>query len=115
MHLGAEDQVRDAVRLVRERRLDEIPVIDAEGRPIGLLDVQVTGGQLLGHVPRAHRLRFALLPEDVDRFRMELLDPAWRSITEDAAITVTYDRSSSPGALALHLGDVPNVFHRTPA
>jgi len=40
VHLGAEDQVRDAVRLVRERRLDEIPVIDAEGRPIGLLDVQ---------------------------------------------------------------------------
>lgn len=32
--------VRDAVRLVREFRADEIPVIDATGRPIGLLDVQ---------------------------------------------------------------------------
>ncbi len=32
--------VRDAVRLVREHRQDEIPVVDAEGRPVGLLDVQ---------------------------------------------------------------------------
>lgn len=32
--------VRDAVRLAREHRLDEIPVIDAGGRPIGLVDVQ---------------------------------------------------------------------------
>lgn len=32
--------VRDAVRLVREFRQDEIPVVDAEGRPVGLLDVQ---------------------------------------------------------------------------
>lgn len=32
--------VRDAVRLVRESRVDEIPVVDAEGHPVGLLDVQ---------------------------------------------------------------------------
>lgn len=32
--------VRDAVRLTRERRLDEIPIVDAEGRPVGMLDVQ---------------------------------------------------------------------------
>ena len=32
--------VRDAVRMVREFRRDEIPVVDADGRPIGLLDVQ---------------------------------------------------------------------------
>lgn len=32
--------VRDAVRLVREQRQDEIPVIDADGRPVGMLDVQ---------------------------------------------------------------------------
>jgi arabinose-5-phosphate isomerase len=25
---------------VRERRFDEIPVIDAAGRPVGLIDVQ---------------------------------------------------------------------------
>jgi arabinose-5-phosphate isomerase len=25
---------------VRERRLDEIPVVDADGRPIGIVDVQ---------------------------------------------------------------------------
>jgi len=32
--------VRDAVRLVREHRADEIPIVDGEGRPVGLLDVQ---------------------------------------------------------------------------
>lgn len=32
--------VRDAVRLVRENRRDEIPVVNAAGQPVGLLDVQ---------------------------------------------------------------------------
>ncbi|HEX7009465.1 MAG TPA: CBS domain-containing protein, partial [Phycisphaeraceae bacterium] len=32
--------VRDAVRIVREHRFDEIPVIDAQGKPVGLIDVQ---------------------------------------------------------------------------
>lgn len=32
--------IRDAVRMVREFRQDEIPVIDAGGRPVGVLDVQ---------------------------------------------------------------------------
>lgn len=32
--------VRDAVQLVREMRLDEIPIVDADNRPVGLLDVQ---------------------------------------------------------------------------
>lgn len=32
--------VRDAVHMVREHRRDEIPVVDAQGRPVGLLDVQ---------------------------------------------------------------------------
>ncbi len=39
-HLTIDDLVRDAVRLVREKRLDEIPVLDHEGRPVGLVDVQ---------------------------------------------------------------------------
>jgi len=32
--------VRDAVRMVREFRQDEIPVVDGAGRPVGILDVQ---------------------------------------------------------------------------
>lgn len=32
--------VREAVAMVREFRRDEIPVVDAQGRPVGLLDVQ---------------------------------------------------------------------------
>lgn len=32
--------VRDAVKLVREFRADEIPVVDGAGRPVGVLDVQ---------------------------------------------------------------------------
>lgn len=38
--LAADALVRDAVQMVREFRADEIPVIDTEGRPVGLLDVQ---------------------------------------------------------------------------
>lgn len=38
--LTSDALVRDAVQLVRERRLDEIPVVDADGRPLGLIDVQ---------------------------------------------------------------------------
>lgn len=32
--------VRDAVKMVRESRLDEIPVVDEDGKPVGILDVQ---------------------------------------------------------------------------
>ena len=32
--------VRDAVHLVREHRFDELPVVNGEGRPVGLIDVQ---------------------------------------------------------------------------
>lgn len=32
--------VRDAVNMVREHRQDEIPVVDAAGKPVGILDVQ---------------------------------------------------------------------------
>lgn len=32
--------VRDAVQMVREFRIDEVPVVDQDGRPVGLLDVQ---------------------------------------------------------------------------
>jgi arabinose-5-phosphate isomerase len=39
-HLTVDSLVRDAVLLVRERRLDEIPVLDHDGKPIGLVDVQ---------------------------------------------------------------------------
>jgi len=38
--LPATARVRDAVQLVRESRRDEIPVVDAAGRPVGILDVQ---------------------------------------------------------------------------
>ena len=34
------DRVRDARQLVAEHRIDEIPVVDAEGHPVGLVDVQ---------------------------------------------------------------------------
>jgi arabinose-5-phosphate isomerase len=39
-HLTVDSLVRDAVLLVRERRLDEIPVLDHDGKPVGLVDVQ---------------------------------------------------------------------------
>lgn len=39
-HLTVDHLVRDAVQMVRERRLDEIPVVDLAGKPVGLIDVQ---------------------------------------------------------------------------
>lgn len=39
-HLVMDDLVRDAVRLMRENRHDEIPVLDRDGKPVGLVDVQ---------------------------------------------------------------------------
>ena len=39
-HLGGDDLLRDAVRLMRENRHDEIPVCDHDGKPVGLVDVQ---------------------------------------------------------------------------
>ncbi|MFW5653436.1 MAG: KpsF/GutQ family sugar-phosphate isomerase [Planctomycetota bacterium] len=38
--LNVDHLVRDTVELVRRQRQDEIPVVDHEGRPVGLIDVQ---------------------------------------------------------------------------
>jgi len=38
--VSSDAMVRDALELVREVRADEIPVVDGEGRPVGVLDVQ---------------------------------------------------------------------------
>ncbi|QEG42482.1 KpsF/GutQ family sugar-phosphate isomerase [Roseimaritima ulvae] len=40
IHLVSTDLVRDAIQLVREHRVDEIPVVDRNGFPVGILDVQ---------------------------------------------------------------------------
>ncbi len=39
-HLTDQHLVRDAVQLMRELRIDELPVVDDAGRPMGLIDVQ---------------------------------------------------------------------------
>jgi arabinose-5-phosphate isomerase len=38
--LSVDSLVRDAVQLIQEKRLDEIPVVDHDGKPVGLVDVQ---------------------------------------------------------------------------
>ena len=38
--IGSEQLVEEAMRRMQEHRVDQIPVVDANGRPIGLLDVQ---------------------------------------------------------------------------
>ena len=40
MVVHPEHLLEDAERLLRERKLDQVPVVDDDGRPIGLLDVQ---------------------------------------------------------------------------
>ncbi len=39
-HLTTSHLLRDTVQLVREHRQDEIPVVDQNGHPVGLVDVQ---------------------------------------------------------------------------
>ena len=39
-HLRVDHRVADARRLVAEHRIDEIPVVDEAGHPVGLIDVQ---------------------------------------------------------------------------
>lgn len=39
-HLTDAALVRDAVQLTRELRIDEIPIVDAQGKPVGMIDVQ---------------------------------------------------------------------------
>jgi arabinose-5-phosphate isomerase len=38
--LSDSAMVRDAVQMVRELRVDELPVVDEAGKPVGLIDVQ---------------------------------------------------------------------------
>ena len=38
--LRHDAMVRDAVQIIREHRIDEVPVVDEEHRPVGLIDVQ---------------------------------------------------------------------------
>jgi len=38
--LSDDALVRDAVRIVREHRFDEIPIVDAQTKPVGIIDVQ---------------------------------------------------------------------------
>jgi arabinose-5-phosphate isomerase len=37
--VGPAAQIRDAIDLLRDRKLSELPVVDGDGRPVGLLDV----------------------------------------------------------------------------
>ncbi len=38
--IGKERLASEALRILKEKRIDELPVVDAKGRPIGMLDVQ---------------------------------------------------------------------------
>ena len=38
--VNAEDRAADALNLMRRHAIDEIPVVDADGRPVGIVDVQ---------------------------------------------------------------------------
>jgi arabinose-5-phosphate isomerase len=35
-----EERLVEAARVMREARIDQVPVVDANGRAVGLLDVQ---------------------------------------------------------------------------
>lgn len=39
-HIRADALASEALAVMRPHRIDELPVVDADGRPIGLIDVQ---------------------------------------------------------------------------
>ena len=48
MSLGA--RVAEALDILRRRKISELPVVDADGRPAGLLDItDLIGVSTLGH------------------------------------------------------------------
>jgi arabinose-5-phosphate isomerase len=51
-------RLRDAVAILEARRLSELPVVDAEGRVLGLLDIV----DLVGLVPHEQAARFQSRP-----------------------------------------------------
>ena len=38
--IGPDRLAAEALRLMRERQIDDLPVVDEEGRPVGMLDVR---------------------------------------------------------------------------
>jgi arabinose-5-phosphate isomerase len=38
--IAADSLASEALRILREKKIDELPVIDKKGRPLGMLDVQ---------------------------------------------------------------------------
>jgi arabinose-5-phosphate isomerase len=47
--IGPDDLAITAAEILREGQIDQLPVVDAEGRPVGLLDVQdLLSARLLG-------------------------------------------------------------------
>ena len=38
--VAASATVSEAIQVIREKRIDELPVVDATGKPVGVLDVQ---------------------------------------------------------------------------
>jgi arabinose-5-phosphate isomerase len=38
--VGPQMLAAEAMRILREKKIDEVPVVDIKGRPVGLLDVQ---------------------------------------------------------------------------
>lgn len=38
--IGPDRLVADALRILREKRIDELPVVDGRGAPVGMLDIQ---------------------------------------------------------------------------
>jgi arabinose-5-phosphate isomerase len=38
--ISADKLISEALRILREKKIDELPVVDHKGRPVGMLDVQ---------------------------------------------------------------------------
>lgn len=109
------DRVPDAVRVLVERQIDGAPVVDGEGRPIGMLsasDVMVQNTQI--HLPTIVAL-FGVtveLPGSAARFEHDITRALASTVGElmhEQVLSIGPDATVTEAATALHEADVSRL------
>lgn len=110
-----EDRVPDAVRVLVERGIDGAPVVDDDGRPVGMLsasDVMMQNTQI--HLPTIVAL-FGVtveLPGSAARFEHDVTRALASTVGElmhDQALSIGPDATVNEAATALHEADVSRL------
>jgi manganese-dependent inorganic pyrophosphatase len=108
-----ETTLREAGTLLRERGLNALPVIDGEGRLVGIFAADALGAHYLEELKLSHQidLPVTLLRRTLDA---SLLAGDVSGVVRDRLLIATFSSESTPRYVepgdALILGDQPNVM-----